>query len=258
MSEPQAGSVRYEVREDVAAITLDAPPLNILTIGMMDEVSAALERAAADSSLKAVLVRANGKAFSAGADVEEHRPEKVGGMIRAFGRMFRLFDSCELPIVMAAAGPALGGGFEVVLMADVLLAAEEALFGQPEIRLGFFAPVGVARLPSLVGPARAMEITASGRTYTATEMQQIGLVSRVVPASGLEDAVESVLKDFRRSSPHILRMNARVLKQLRGRPFREALAEAETRFLEELMATEDVREGMAAFFEKRRPVWKNR
>jgi cyclohexa-1,5-dienecarbonyl-CoA hydratase len=251
-------TVRFEIREDIAVITLASPPLNILTVAMMDEIGAALDRASADSSTKAVVIRAEGRAFSAGADVEEHRPEKVSAMVASFGRLFRRLDSCELPIVMAVAGPALGGGFELAMMADVLLATPEATFGQPEVRLGFFAPVGVVRLPALVGPAKAMEITCTGRTYSAAEMQDCGLVTRVVPADQLDEAVESYCKDLRRASPLILRVNVRVLRQSRGRAFAEALGDAERVFLNELMQTEDVREGLSSFFERRRAVWKNR
>jgi cyclohexa-1,5-dienecarbonyl-CoA hydratase len=179
-------------------------------------------------------------------------------MIASFGRMFRLLDQQELPIVMAVAGAALGGGFELAMMADILLATEEATFGQPEIRLGFFAPVGVIRLPMLVGPAKAMEITSSGRTYSAAEMQAYGLVSRVVSQEKLEETLESVVKDFRRASPLVMRLNARVTKRNYGTRFDEALPRVEKVFLEELMSTEDVREGLASFFEKRRPNWKNR
>ncbi len=250
--------VRTSTRDDVAYVTLDSPPLNILTISMMDEITSALESASADRSLKAMAVTANGKAFSAGADVGEHRPERVAEMIGSFGRMFRAFDSLDLPVVMAVGGAALGGGFELTLMADVLVAAESATFGQPEIRIGFFAPVGVSLLPQRVGVAKAIEITSTGRSYTAAEMHACGLVSRVVAAEDLEAACEEVLKDFRRASPLVMRMNVRTLKKLRGYPFREGLAVAEKVFLGELMATEDVREGIASFFEKRRPVWKNR
>lgn len=257
MNEAARSRIDFQVREEVAYVTLNAPPLNILTIEMMDELSAALEQTMADRSVKALALGSNGKAFSAGADIDEHRPEKITPMIGSFGRLFRLLDRIEVPVVMGVAGPALGGGFELAMMADVLIASEEATFGQPEIRLGFFAPVGVVRLPEIVGPAKAIEITASGRTYSAAEMHACGLVSRVVPADGLAGAVESVLKDFRRASPLIARMNIRTLKRLRGRSFEGALAEAEKTFLDELMRTEDVREGLASFFEKRRPSWKN-
>lgn len=254
----EVSAVKLATQDGVARITLDNPPVNILTGAMMDGISAALEKVAADSSLKAVAFTAQGKAFSAGADIGEHRPEQVRDMIASFGRMFRLLDGLELPVVMAVDGAALGAGFELVMMADVLLATERATFGQPEIRLGFFAPVGVVELPPLVGRAKAMEITCSGRIYSAAEMKECGFLASVVPEGGLEEAVDSVLKDFRKASPLVMRMNARTLKRLRGLPFVEALAGAEKVFLEELMAAEDPREGIAAFYEKRRPAWKNR
>ena len=179
-------------------------------------------------------------------------------MIESFGRLFRRLDALEIPVVMAVNGAALGAGFELAMMADVLLAAESATFGQPEIRLGFFAPVGVVELPALVGRAKAMEITCSGRIYSAAEMKDYGLVTRLLPDADLAEALEGSLKDFRRASSLVMRLNVRTLKGLRGRPFAEALDEAEQVFLDELMAAEDPREGIAAFYEKRRPEWKNR
>jgi len=249
--------ISLAVRDDVAYLGLANPPVNIMTGAMMDELSAALETIAGDHTLKAVAVTAGGKAFCAGADVGEHGPDQVAGMIASFGRLFRRLDTLEIPVVMAAGGAALGAGFELILMADVLLAAEEATFGQPEIRLGFFAPVGVVELPARVGRARAMEITCTGRTYTAAETAAMGLVTRVVPAAELEAALEAVLKDIRRASPLVLRLNTRTLKRARAVDFAAALDEAGRVFLEELMTSEDPREGIAAFYEKRRPEWKN-
>jgi enoyl-CoA hydratase/carnithine racemase len=159
---------------------------------------------------------------------------------------------------MAVQGAALGAGFELVLMADVLLATEEATFGQPEIRLGFFAPVGVVVLPQLVGRARALEITAGGRSYTAVEMAAMGLVSRVVPAAELDVALQGWLKDLRRASPLVMRLNTRTLKRVSGAEFATRLDLAERIFLEELMTSEDPVEGIEAFYAKRRPEWKNR
>ena len=253
-----ACGIRVERTGDVAYVTLDAPPLNILTAGMMNALAAALHEIRADRSLKAVAFVSSGKAFSAGADVGEHRPEQASEMIGAFSRLFARLGALDLPVVMAVDGAALGAGFELAMMADVLLASERAKFGQPEIRLGFFAPVGVAWLPARVGVARAMEITCSGRTYTAVEMQAMGLVSRVVGSDGLRAALEEVLADFRRASPLVMRLNARMVRQLAGRPFEQARQEAERVFLEELMPSQDVREGIASFFEKREPSWKNR
>jgi cyclohexa-1,5-dienecarbonyl-CoA hydratase len=253
-------SVPVSLREqdDVAFITLDSPPLNIFTEAMMDGINNAVEQVAKNPSLKALVFQANGKAFSAGADVGEHHPDKATGMIGAFGRMFTLLGELELPVVMAVDGAALGAGFELVMMADILLASDRATFGQPEIRLGFFAPFGVAYLPHLVGQSRAMEITCSGRTYSAEQMLQYGLVSQVVKPEELESVMESTLRDFRKASPLVMRMNVRTLKRTRTMPFEQAHKEAEKVFLEELMASEDVLEGIASFYEKRKPQWKNK
>jgi cyclohexa-1,5-dienecarbonyl-CoA hydratase len=253
-------TVQYALQEDVAYVTLNAPPLNILSAAMMQELAAAVERAQGEPSVKALVLQAHSgsRAFSAGADVGEHRPENAAEMIASFSRLFAALGSSELPIVAAVDGAALGAGFELAIMADILLASERAKFGQPEIRLGFFAPVAVAWLARRIGIARAVEVTSTGRTYTAAEMRDFGLVSRVVTAADLPGTLEATLAEIRCASATVLRMNVRLTRQLADRPFGEAHREAERVFLSELMATDDVREGIASFFEKRPPVWKNR
>ncbi len=251
-------SVLYEVRDAVAHVTLDAPPLNILTADVMAQLASATERAQADRAVLALSLTAIGAAFSAGADVGEHRPENAPAMIAAFSRLFAAFGACDVPIVMAVHGAALGAGFELALMADILVASTKATFGQPEIRLGFFAPVGVSWLSSRVGPARAVEITATGHTYSAAEMAAMGLVSRVVPPAELNDALGAVLAELRRASPAVMRLDVGLVRRLQGRSYEAGRREAERVFLDELMALEDVNEGIASFFEKRKPAWHNR
>ena len=146
----------------VGLLKISSPPVNALGLavrkGIVDGITQA-EKAGA----KALVLAGDGVTFPAGADIGEHRPERAREMIASFSRLFRLLDALDLPVVMAVDGAALGGGFELVMMADLLLATERSTFGQPEIRLGFFAPVGVVELPALVGRAKAMEITCSGR-----------------------------------------------------------------------------------------------
>lgn len=245
-------------QDDVAFITLCAPPLNILTAEMMLELAASVETAQHEPSIKAIVLQAQGRAFSAGADVGEHRPDKAPEMIAAFSHLFSVLGGSELPIVAVVDGAALGAGFELAMMADILLASSTATFGQPEIRLGFFAPVAVAWLARRVGVGRAVEITARGRVYTAEEMSGFGLVSRVVSREALPTALDEVLSDLRRASGAVMRMNVRLTRTLLGRPFDEARREAERVFLDDLMQTEDVHEGIASFFEKRSPGWSNR
>jgi cyclohexa-1,5-dienecarbonyl-CoA hydratase len=253
----QSNLVDYRLENDVAYLHLNNPPVNIMSAAMMDQMSGLLETIAGERAVKAVAVTAEGKAFCAGADVGEHRPEQAAGMIASFGRLFRKLDALEIPVVMAIGGAAMGAGFELILMADVLLAAERAKFGQPEIRLGFFAPVGVVVLPELVGRAKAMEITCTGRTYSADEMAAMGLVSKVVAADELNEALENVLKDIRAASPLVLRLNTRTLKASRPGSFAEQLGQAEKVFLEDLMTSADPVEGIEAFYGKRAPEWRN-
>jgi cyclohexa-1,5-dienecarbonyl-CoA hydratase len=249
--------IDYRVENEVAYLHLNNPPVNIMSAALMDKMSGMLETVAGDRDLKAVAVTAEGKAFCAGADVGEHRPEQAAGMIHSFGRLFRRLDALEIPVVMAVGGSAMGAGFELVLMADVLLATEKAKFGQPEIRLGFFAPVGVVVLPDLVGRAKAMEITCTGRAYTSAEMAGMGLVSRVVAADQLNEALENTLNDFRAASPLVLRLNTRTLKAGRPGSFCARLDQAEKVFLEELMTSAEPVEGIEAFYGKRAPEWRN-
>ncbi len=249
--------IDYRVENDVAYLHLNNPPVNIMSAALMDQMSGQLETVAANLELKAVAITAGGKAFCAGADVGEHRPGQATKMIESFGRLFRKLDNLEIPVVMAVGGAAMGAGFELILMADVLLAAEKAKFGQPEIRLGFFAPVGVVVLPELVGRAKAMEITCSGRTYSADEMAAMGLVSRVVRAEELDAALEDTLRDFRAASPLVLRLNTRTLKNSRPESFNARMDRAEKVFLEELMTSADPVEGIEAFYGKRAPEWRN-
>jgi cyclohexa-1,5-dienecarbonyl-CoA hydratase len=250
--------LRYAEADGVARIVLSRPPLNILTIEMMEEVGAALARAGALTGLKAVLLAAEGKAFSAGVDVEDHRGDRVKPMLESFHRIFRLMHDLDCPTVAAVQGAALGGGAELAASCDLVIASAAATLGQPEIKVGVFAPIAALCYPLRIGPHRALQLLLSGRILGAMEAREIGLVDRVVPAETLTDAVEAELAGFTAQSAAVLRLTKRAVRESLGLPFHQALGQLEDLYHYELMATEDAAEGLRAFTEKRPPVWTDR
>jgi len=239
----------------VARIVLARPPLNILSIAMMEEVAEALTWATGLGGLKAVLLAAEGKAFSAGVDVEDHQGERVKPMLEAFHRIFRLFHDLDCPTVAAVQGAALGGGAELATFCDLVIASEAATLGQPEIKVGVFAPIAILHYPVRVGSHRALQLLLSGRVVGAGEAREIGLVDLVVPAETLAQSVDAELERFTAHSAAVLRLTKRAMRETLGLPFHLALSQLEDLYQYELMTTEDAVEGLRAFVEKRRPIW---
>jgi cyclohexa-1,5-dienecarbonyl-CoA hydratase len=249
--------IRYSADYDVARITLARPPLNILTIEMMQEVNAALGLAAEQSSLKVLVLAGAGKAFCAGVAVEDHVAHRVKPMLEAFHDIFRRLRRLPCATVAAVRGAALGGGAELATFCDVVVAAQAATFGQPEIKVGVFPPIAVLHYPQRVGAARTLSLLLSGEVLPAVEAQRIGLIDRVVPAEELDDAVEAQVGRFRAQSATVLRLIKRVVLESLGVPFEQALSMLEDVYRYELMATADASEGLRAFVEKRKPVWRD-
>jgi cyclohexa-1,5-dienecarbonyl-CoA hydratase len=250
--------IRCAEVEGVARIVLARPPLNILTIEMMEEVAAALGSAGSAGPLKAVLLAAEGKAFSAGVDVEDHRGDRVKPMLESFHRIFRLIHDLDCPTVAAVQGAALGGGAELATFCDLVIASEAATLGQPEIKVGVLAPIAALHYPRRVGAHRALQLLLSGRVVGAAEAREIGLVDRVVPADTLAETVEAELARFTAQSAAILRLTKRAVREGLGLPFHQSLGQLEDLYHYELMATEDASEGLRAFTEKRPPLWTDR
>ena len=247
-------------REDgLARITLALPPHNILNIPAMEELNTAIDSVAADGSVRVLLLTGAGeKAFSAGVEVGDHTADKVDRMVEVFHGIFRRLERLDVPTVAALNGVALGGGCELALACDMIVAAEHAKIGQPEIRLGVFPPVAAVLLPRLVPPARAMELLLGGGTLTAAEALAVGLVNRVLPREVFAAQVGAFVEPFLRLSGAALKTTKRAVRAAAGRGFDEALAAAEHIYLDELMKTADAHEGLASFMEKRAPVWTHR
>jgi len=242
----------------VATLTLDHPPLNVLTRKMSLELRRALADLVANESLRVLVIAAEGKHFSAGADVGEHLPPTYREMIPEFVETLEALATFPLPVVAAVRGRCLGGGFELAQCADVIVAGEGATFGQPEIILGVTAPIACVLLPRRSSPGTAAELLFSGDTLSAFRAEAAGLVQRVVHDEQVEAEAHALALRFARHSGAALRLTKKTLLATADRPRRDALREAADIYLNELMATEDALEGLNAFVEKRTPTWRNR
>ncbi len=243
------------VTDGIAAITLNRPPLNVLHNPMMAKLNATLERVLGDADLAAVVFCAHGKAFSAGVDVGEHTASKVAGMMELFHGIFRKLASTDALTIAAVNGAALGGGCELACFCDIVLASDRATFGQPEVRVGVFPPVAACILPLQVGIHKAIELTAVGQTIGADEAHQIGLVSHVYPADDFDERVAAYLANIRKLSRPVVRMAKKATMHVAREQILAHLEQAERLYLDELMTLSDAHEGVAAFIEKRAPVW---
>jgi cyclohexa-1,5-dienecarbonyl-CoA hydratase len=251
-------SVVFEREEGVAKIILNRPPLNIMNIAMMKEINAILESLQGDAESKVLIITGRGKAFSAGVDVAEHTADKVEEMISEFNRIFHLLGKLPIPSLAVVNGMALGGGCELAIACDMVIASEDAKIGQPEIKVGVFPPVAAVLLPRLVGKPRAMELLLTGEHIRAKEAAEIGLINKAVPPDELEDATEDFIKKLNSLSGIVIRLTKKAICQGLDLRFEDALSNAEDIYLNELMKTYDANEGLSAFLEKRKPVWKNR
>ncbi|MES1158823.1 MAG: enoyl-CoA hydratase [Terricaulis silvestris] len=253
-------TILIERRERVALITLNRPKaLNALNAQVMRELNAALDALDADESCGCIVLTGSEKAFAAGADIKEMADQSAAQMIASdhfadWGK----FTAHRKPIIAAVAGFALGGGCELAMMCDFIIAAENAKFGQPEIKLGVIPGMGGSqRLTRAVGKAKAMDMCLTGRMMDAAEAERSGLVSRIVPTDKLlEEALAAAQTIASYSLPSV-----QTAKEAINRAFEMTLAEGvlfERRVFHALFATEDQKEGMAAFVEKRPPNFKHR
>jgi enoyl-CoA hydratase len=262
MSEgPHYENIRVERRGAVGFVTLNRPAaLNALNAALIAELGAALDEFEADPAIAAIVLTGNDKAFAAGADVKEMADKTYPEVYLEdfITRGWERVAQCRKPLVAAVAGFALGGGCEIAMMCDIVVAADTARFGQPEIRLGTMPGAGgTQRLTRFVGKAKAMDLCLTGRMMDAAEAERAGLVSRIVPAAELVAEATKIAEQISEMSRPI----AMMVKEAINRAYETTLAEGlrfERRVFHATFATEDRREGMAAFVEKRPPAFKHR
>jgi cyclohexa-1,5-dienecarbonyl-CoA hydratase len=233
--------------------------LNVFNIEMMREISRALGECAR-RDLVAIVFDAdkNCRAFSAGVAIEDHVQDTIFQMLDTFHSIFRALEQLSKPAIAVVDGAALGGGCELVAACDVVIASDRSRFGQPEIKLGVFPPVAAVLLPTVIGEKRARELILTGEIIDSVEAGRLGLCNHVVPSAHLEPKLLEVLAKLRELSGTSLSFARQSLDLGRGRTIDAALTEQENVYLQELMKTEDANEGVKAFLEKRKPVWRHR
>jgi enoyl-CoA hydratase len=252
-------NILLERHDAVGLITLNRPKaLNALNHALMSEVAAVLDEFEQDDAIGAIVITGNEKAFAAGADIKEMQDKSVMDMyIPDRFRVWERVTQVRKPVIAAVAGFALGGGCELAMMCDFIIAADSARFGQPEIKLGILPGAGgTQRLTRFVGKSKAMEMCLTGRMMDAAEAERSGLVSRIVPAAELlDDALKTAAAIAAMSRPAVY-----MTKESISRAYETTLAEGvrfERRLFYSAFASEDQKEGMQAFAEKRPAQWKN-
>ena len=250
--------IAFDTAQGITRITLNRPPANVLSVEMMQELATAIESIEYQKDVKLVTLFGSGKYFSAGFELGDHLGDRAYMMLESFRRIFEALSKVDKPTLAVVAGPALGAGCILAAACDMVLAAQSAKLGHPEIRGGVFNTVAAALLPRLVGRKRAFEILITGASLSAADAERLGLVTRAVPDDRLDAEVAAIVQRFQESSAPVLQLARRAITGGLDLPFEEAVRHAEDVYLNQLLATSDVEEGLRAVAEKRKPVWKDR
>lgn len=242
--------------QQILTITLNDPKANVLDKQMMTEIIRILSNEGTNPFVKAIVFTGEGEHFSFGASVHEHRKEAVADMLRIFHKMLRILIKTGKPMFALVRGQCLGGGLELASFCHWIFASPNAMFGQPEINLAVFPPVASLILPHRVGQTHADDLILSGRSITATEAREIGLVHAISddPESQLNEFISKFILPKSRTA---LEFTANTARFEMYQAFLKNIDAVEARYVQELMETEDANEGITAFLEKRKPVWQN-
>ncbi|MGH9503002.1 MAG: enoyl-CoA hydratase/isomerase family protein [Terriglobales bacterium] len=250
--------ITLDLQPPVASIRLHHPPLNVIDIAMMDELAQALAEVENNHDISVLVLSGMGKAFSVGVDVAAHTPDKVAAMLVKFHTVIRALVGGKKVTIAAVHGHCLGGGAELALVCDLVYTADTASWGFPEIKLGCYPPVAATALAAVVGQKHAADLILTGRSISGTEAVRIGLANRAVGEDEVEAAVQEAVLRLAKLSPAALAITRKANYAWDSMHFDKGLARAEKIYLDELMKTEDVQEGINAFLEKRPPAWKGK
>jgi len=245
-------TISLEFSDYVARLRLNSPPQNVITFEMMEELRAAIEQVERQP-VASVIISGSEKAFSSGVDVAAHTPDKIEEMLRLFHSVIRSVVACKKITIAAVQGNCLGGGAELAMVCDMVFTSPHARWGFPEIKLGCFPPVACAGLAAVVGPKHAADLILTGRQIDGAEAAAIGLANESL--GFCVERAEEFARTFAGLSPKALEITKKAFYSWDAFHFDKGLAKAEKIYLEELMKTDDAKEGINAFMQKRLPKW---
>jgi cyclohexa-1,5-dienecarbonyl-CoA hydratase len=248
-------TISVVLQKNSARITLNNPPLNVITPVMMEELIQSLAEIESNPDISIIMIDGKGSSFSAGVAVAAHTPDNLEAMLTKFHAVVRALISSKKITVSKVRGNCLGGGAELAMVCDLSYTGKRARWAFPEISLGCYPPVACAALAALIGQKRATELILTGRTIAGADLANIGLVTRVVPEYKLDATVEAVIAQLSKFSPSSLGITKKAIYSWDSIHFDKGLARAEKIYLEELIKTADAQEGINAFLQKRKPNW---
>jgi len=249
--------LKMEKDRGAARLAFARPKHNVLNIEMMHELNGLLEELLKDDELKCLVIAGEGPSWSAGVDVGEHMGDLAPKMIETFHGIFRRMAKIGVLTVASVYGSCLGGGCELAVFCDLVIASESAKLGQPEIQVGVFPPIAAQIMPRSIGRKAANDLIFSGRIISADESLSLGLVNKVVKEEDLETETEGFIKPYLKLSAEVLRLTKKALTAGLMDDLEPSLKVIEDIYLRELMESHDAHEGLKAFLEKRKPEWKN-
>lgn len=244
-----------EFHPPVARISLNHPPVNVIDMAMMEESLQAIAAVEARPDISVLVLAGQGKAFSVGVDVGAHTPDKVESMLGMFHGVIRALIAAKKVTIAVVHGHCLGGGAELAMVCDLVYTTDSAHWGFPEIKLACYPPVAATVLAALVGQKPAADLILTGRTISGSEAAEIGLANRAVAEGKLVKLVEETASQLVKLSPAALAIAKKAMYAWDSVHFDKGLARAEKIYLEDLMKSEDAKEGVEAFLEKREPRW---
>lgn len=255
MTTATTSRVNLDVTVPVARVKLTNPPVNIIDLPMTLDLQQVIAEIESRSDVSVVVFEGDSRAFSAGVDIKAHLPEQIRDMLTNFHAVIRAIVASRIVTIAAVRGVCLGGGAELAAVCDMVYTARDAAWGFPEIKLACYPPVAAVALSALIGQKRAAELILTGRQFSGDEAAAMGLANRSVAGEELESVIEQTLTELRQLSPSALAHAKKAIYSWDAFHFDKGLARAEKIYFDELISTEDAREGIMAFLDKRTPKW---